>query len=197
MNILKNSILGGMAIGLGCIAYVSVENKYLGALLFSIGLLTICSRQWGLFTGKLCKSNNIRDIVSTWVLNLVGIVVMVCAYMLSVNDYSAVEKIATLKLNRPLLDVLFSGFLCEICIYIAVMGFFAYNISCVVKLTLAVMIFILCGFEHCVADMFYIWFSPLTLHTLLFILTVTCGNILGAVCMRVLEYKHEQEIQDS
>lgn len=23
------------------------------------------------------------------------------------------------------------------------------------------------------------------------------GNILGAVCIRVLEYKHEQEIQDS
>ena len=48
------SILAGLFIGIGGIAYLSVENKVVGAALFAVGLFTICTLGYNLYTGKLC-----------------------------------------------------------------------------------------------------------------------------------------------
>lgn len=36
------AVLAGIAIGIGGIVYLSVDNKVVGALLFTVGLYTIC-----------------------------------------------------------------------------------------------------------------------------------------------------------
>lgn len=51
---IRRSIAAGVCIGIGCIAYLSVDNRYVGAFLFSIGLMAVCVFRLNLFTGKVC-----------------------------------------------------------------------------------------------------------------------------------------------
>ena len=52
--VLGSALLGGACIGLGGIAFLTLENKVLGALFFTVGLFTICTFHLNLFTGKVC-----------------------------------------------------------------------------------------------------------------------------------------------
>lgn len=47
------AVMGGVCIGAGATAYLCVENKILGALLFTVGLFTICTMDFNLYTGKV------------------------------------------------------------------------------------------------------------------------------------------------
>lgn len=189
MTEFKKSILAGMAIGLGCVAYISVENKIAGAFLFSIGLLTICGMKWNLFTGKLCKcQNSIKEMTAIWAGNLVGAVAMVFAYMLSSASAEAAITVSNAKMQKPLYNVFVSGMLCEVCIYIAVIGFkeLKSDIGKYLAVVLGVMVFILSGFEHCVADMFYVFAHP-SFYGFVFLLVVTAGNIVGGIAMNLMD----------
>ena len=53
METIKKSIAAGAAIGIGSTIFLSVENKIVGALLFSLGLFLVCSFGMFLFTGKI------------------------------------------------------------------------------------------------------------------------------------------------
>lgn len=53
MKLIRKSILAGIMIGISSTVYLSVNNKIIGALLFSIGLFMICSFKMYLFTGKV------------------------------------------------------------------------------------------------------------------------------------------------
>lgn len=198
MSELRKSILAGMAIGLGCIAFVSVENRYMGAFLFSIGLLTICGMEWSLFTGKLCRCrNSVLDMIKIWVGNLVGSVVMAAGYYGACGKMESAAAVITAKLQKPPLAAFISGMLCEMCIYIAVIGYreVKSDIGKYLAIILGVMVFILAGFEHCVADMFYIAASGHFVHTygFLFLLLVTAGNITGAFVMNVMDKRRGGE----
>ena len=70
------------------------------------------------------------------------------------------------------------GIGCGFCIQIAVNNWKAKGEPWGVILPVAV--FILCGFEHCVADAFYYCWSPFTWRHMLQIFEVFCGNSIGA-----------------
>ena len=44
---------GGVMTGVGSTAYLACDNAYIGALLFAVGLFTICACQLGFYTGKV------------------------------------------------------------------------------------------------------------------------------------------------
>ena len=46
-----SGILAGFSIGLGCIVYLSIDDKIIGSALFTIGLFTICTMGLNLYTG--------------------------------------------------------------------------------------------------------------------------------------------------
>ena len=52
MRMFALAVLAGIAIGIGGIVYLTMENKIVGALLFTVGLYTICVHGLNLFTGK-------------------------------------------------------------------------------------------------------------------------------------------------
>ena len=54
LKLFVSSVLGGVCIGLGGVAYLSLENRLAGALFFTVGLFTICTFGFHLFTGKVC-----------------------------------------------------------------------------------------------------------------------------------------------
>ena len=195
VTLLKKAVLAGAAIGLGCIAYVSVDNKYMGAFLFSIGLLTICGMGWNLFTGKLCKCTmSHKELALVCLGNLLGSIFMCACFTLSSSTLSKAYEIAEKKFNRPIYEGIISAVLCEICIYIAVVGYkqIQFSIGKYLAVILGVMVFILCGFEHCVADMFYyfVYLSPANWpYSTLYLLAVIFGNIIGACLMNIFDSK--------
>jgi formate/nitrite transporter FocA (FNT family) len=51
------SILAGILIGIGAYAYVSISNLYIGAFIFSLGLISVFILEAKLFTGKIGNLN--------------------------------------------------------------------------------------------------------------------------------------------
>jgi len=57
-----SAILAGISIGFGGLVFLSVDNKVIGAALFTIGLFCICTFGFNLFTGKVCYAmQNSKD----------------------------------------------------------------------------------------------------------------------------------------
>ena len=54
-----NSILAGIMIGIGDIALMSCDSKYIGALLFSVALMSVIFFELPLFTGRVGRM--VRD----------------------------------------------------------------------------------------------------------------------------------------
>ena len=53
LKILVKAILAGVMISIGGTIYLALDNKMLGAFLFSIGLFSICAYGFNLYTGKI------------------------------------------------------------------------------------------------------------------------------------------------
>ena len=182
-------ILGGMCISIGGCAFLSSENKAVGAVFFVVGLFTICTFGFNLFTGKVCyifqnDKNYALSIPAIWLGNWVGCLIV--GEMIRFTRLSAlVEKsqgIVETKLGDSLLSVFVLAILCNILIYIAVDGFKnnPHEIGKYLALVFGVSVFVLCGFEHCVANMFYITVAgKWSGYAIVFILVNTVGNALG------------------
>ena len=170
------SIIGGFLIGLGGTVFLSVEDKTIGAFLFSLGLLSICLTDQYLFTGKVSYSQKIPLLVLVLVGNYIGASGL--GWLIHFIKPELSEKALIMcqnKLSERFL-VIPLGFLCNILIYFAVEGA---KKHCYILLILCVMAFILCGFEHCIANMFY--FSAAGLFNLKYILLNVLGNALGGI----------------
>ena len=77
LKLFVSSVLGGACIGLGGVAYLSLENRLAGALFFTVGLFTICTFGFHLFTGKVCYvfqkgGTDPRHLPLIWLGNLAG-----------------------------------------------------------------------------------------------------------------------------
>ena len=77
INFLVKSILAGIAIGIGGTVFLSLDNKVLGALFFSIGLFIIVTRGLNLYTGKIGyvfdnKLSYLIEVLVTIIGNFIG-----------------------------------------------------------------------------------------------------------------------------
>ena len=71
------AVLAGISIALGGLVFLSVDNKVIGAALFTVGLFTVCTFGLNLFTGKVCyvfqnDTNYALMLPVIWLGNLVG-----------------------------------------------------------------------------------------------------------------------------
>lgn len=180
--LMNKSFLAGIIISISGYIFVNVENKYIGALLFSVGLLTILMLELILCTGRFCyRYNGFGYLFFVILFNLLGSSVLALLINLSGKDISKIKEIAINKINKPIPELLLDAILCGILIGIAVLGYkVTHNIFIVL---LAVMSFILIGAEHVVANMFYIAScitdSAIGSKSLLFLGINLVGNFLG------------------
>ena len=190
-----SGVLAGMSIGFGGVVFLSLDNRIIGAALFTIGLFTVCTFGLNLFTGKVCyalensKSYNLA-LPIIWLGNLVGTGITALIVNFSRIDgisEKAAELCAT-KLDDSILSLFLLGVLCNIFIYIAVEGYKnnPHELGKYLSLFFGVMVFILAGTEHCVADMFYFWLSGWSVDAVLRILVITLGNAAGGILFRTL-----------
>ena len=66
---LINGVLAGTMIAIGGSVLLSCDNRYLGAGLFTVALLSICLFGFNLYTGKvgfLAKNHNGNDLKTTF-----------------------------------------------------------------------------------------------------------------------------------
>lgn len=191
IDYLIKSIFAGIMIGIAGTVYLRVNNNLFGSFLFSIGLLVICMYGMNLFTGKvgyilINKFNYIYELLITIVGNFIG--TFLVARLVLLTRYKSISdkafELVNLKLNDNLLSIFILSMLCGILMYIAVNNYKKINneigkYSCIF---MCVMVFILSGFEHSIANMYYISVANLlSLKSLLYILVMLLGNSVGSI----------------
>ena len=193
MRVLLRAILAGIMISIGCTIYLYLKNKMLGAFLFSIGLYSICAFGLNLYTGKIGyvidnKPKYLLELLFTLIGNLLG--TLYAGYLLTFTRIGTslanqAETISIVKLNDTLISIFILSMFCGMIMFLAVDLYKRINdFGKYVGIFMGITIFILCGFEHCVANMFYFTISRFwCIDAIKYILVMILGNSVGSILL--------------
>lgn len=219
------SVVAGGSIGLGGMFFVIVladpalsfaVQRVLGGVVFSLGLSLVMIGGAELFTGNclivVARANGqittaqvLRNWATVWIGNAVGAIglafLIFLAHHPDLNNGAvgaAVLKLAIGKIAPDALTIFFKGILCNLLVCLAVWLAYAGRTVTdkIVAMTLPVAAFVAAGFEHCIANLYFLPLALLlkvtghvpagldvssitaggVLHNLLF---ATLGNIVG------------------
>lgn len=206
LKVLLFGIFAGLAIGLGSLAFTvvsaylpSVGGKIFASALFSVGLILVCVLGLQLYTGKIGVVFDNREKMVENAINLPIMLVgnAIGAFALGILCHfifkgipTVADKIVAISVGKTSSEmVLLEGIFCGALVYIAVYLFknlqnYAMKIIGIIT---AVTLFVYCGFQHCIANMFYFgmafnWNIDMLWNLLIVILT----NSVGALLVRCL-----------
>lgn len=191
LDLLKG-ILAGVMIAIGGTVYLMAKSKELGAILFAIGLFIIVVNGLNLFTGKIgyiinYSNSYLKEVMLTLLGNFIGTlltgVILLNTRISAILNLKA-EKLVEAKLNDNIISIFILAVFCGILMYLAVNGYKTIKdpLGKYLAVFLGVTVFILSGFEHCVANMYYFTVAKAwSLHSLAFMLIMILGNAVGAV----------------
>ena len=187
-----SGICAGVMVGIGGAIYLSCENKVVGAVLFSVALLTICLLGMYLYTGKIGLFAEDVTVKNAMMLpmGLIGNWIGATAFglLFTVAKPGLLESATALcqnKLTQSPLQTILLGAFCGILMYSAVKPWGVHKTP--FGIFFCIPTFILCGFEHSIADMFYFAagrvFEP---KRVLFLTLVVIGTTLGGMLIPFL-----------
>lgn len=184
ITMLYKSIMAGLLISMGCISYLLIENHVIGSFIFSLGLYTIILLQLDLYTGKvgyLCTQENklkyIGYLIEVWFGNIIGCFLVGLAVSWS-RITVPLNSITAIKLSDNYVSLAVLGVLCGMLMCIAVEGYRRCKNPLIV--VMPVMAFILCGYEHSIADAAYFFiYREISFEAIMVVLIVTIGNAIG------------------
>ena len=190
----KKSIASGLLISIGCYVFLSCQNSIVGSFLFSIALYLICKYSLLLFTGNVgyFDFRNVNSSIFKLMFVLITNAIF-CIFLGTVigdaneNINIKAMEVVNVKLFdknefRVFIDSTFCGSLM----------FFGVDCYKTNKSELAiiycVMVFILCGFEHCIANFAYFSIAKMLYipESILFMAINIIGNTLGAIVTRLI-----------
>lgn len=186
-------ISAGILISIGGSVYLACDNKYVGAVLFSVALLCICIKGYYLFTGKvgyIVESHKGADFVallSGILSNAAATAVcgLVVRYAVPTSAATA-EAICALKLQQAAPQTLIRAILCGVLMYLAVSIYKEKNT--IAGIVFCVPVFILSGFEHSIANMFYFSAADIfSLEAAVYLIIVVVGNSIGGILLPLLK----------
>ncbi len=186
-----DSIFAGSMIAIGAVIYLNCPNRIVGSFLFSIGLITIMEFDFNLYTGKVGFARRWSDapyLLSILLMNAVG-----CLFIMAMPTQDA-SAIWNNRLDYPLYVVFTKAVVCGILIYICVHQHRTHSTASSLLTTLvAIPAFILCGAEHSIADICFMFAARhFTLKGALFILVVALGNAAGSLMLSVWVAKRDE-----
>ena len=184
--------MAGFFVSIGGTAFLSIENRVVAALFFTTGLFAISNYGFNLFTGKVCYlldngPGYLWDLALIWLGNLGGTLIATALLGLTRVHPALAETAAPLvaaKLGDGLLSVFVLSVFCNVLIFIAVDGYriIPDALGKYLALFLGVAVFAISGFEHCVANMYFISLTgSWSADAVLFIIVNTVGNSLGGL----------------
>ncbi len=188
-----SGVCAGILIAIGGCVYLACDNRYAGAVLFSVALLCICYKGYGLFTGKVgfMPEKYDRDAWEVLLAALLGnaIGTFACGYAVRFGMPAlgnAAEILCQGKLDsQSFPQTLLRAVFCGVLMYLAVSIFRDHKTP--VGILFCIPVFILSGFEHSIADCFYFAASGIvSWRACGFLWTVILGNSLGGVLLPLL-----------
>lgn len=196
---LSLAIAAGIFISIGGAVFLSCENSVVGAVFFSVALLSICFMGLYLFTGKvgfLAVSHTGREIAEvslTLLGNLIGTFlggILVSAAKPKLMENAIARCLPRLEMG--VLPILITAFFCGILMYTAVAIYKEKGSP--LGIFFCVPVFILSGFEHSIADMFYFFCARMfSGEVFLFLLLVVIGNAVGGMFIPALRRLAEEK----
>lgn len=218
---LLNAIVAGAIIALAAavssIASYSIDNDSLARLvrgmLFPFGLGIVVLLQLSLFTGniflfrhRLTKKIKTSKMLGVWAISFIGnfigalLIVWAMAFVFNGEFAQYTLHIANMKTALAFDHALIYGILCNIlvCLGVVLAAKGTTTSQKVIGAFLPVSFFVIVGFEHSVANMYYIPAGMLldqsvTLQMLANnLIPVTIGNIIGGVVVATIMYFKEK-----
>ena len=215
------SVLAGVFIALGAAAYAAVmtgvdmghgPTRFLGGVVFSLGLILVVVAGAELFTGnalivmawvdrKVAFGALLRNWTYTYAGNFLGAVAIVflmyVAGLLEGANGDTVQKIAEAKTSLGPIEALVRGILCNTLVCLAVwLTFAARSVADkILAIVFPIAGFVLMGFEHSIANMYLIpagWAAGANVSIaglLGNLVPVTIGNIIGGAGGVALTYR--------
>lgn len=201
-NLIANYTIGGGA------------GKFVGATVFPTGLMLVVLVGGSLFTGdclgllaltkgKVEKGTYARNLCAVWIGNFIGSVFL--AYVTYIGgSYSDagftkfVVGVAEHKVHLGFVEAIASGFLCNVLVAIGVWFALASKDMSgkILAIWFPIMLFILAGFQHVVANMYYVSMGKIlspesyTIAQMgVHFTAVTIGNFLSGAVFLPLIYK--------
>lgn len=189
VNMFWLAVCAGLAIAVGGTVYLTLENKIIGSLLFTVGLYAIVLNGLYLYTGKIGylavekeKKPYFILLLATWLGNFVGTGLGALAVRSSrINGIKdAAAKVSEVKLSDTVGSIFLLAIFCGLLMYIAVDGYKEKGNPLI--LFLCVSVFILCGFEHCIANMYYFSLAGVwSVKAFGYLFVMTLGNSIGGM----------------
>lgn len=206
LKVLLYGIYAGLAIGLGSFVFTvvsayatSTSGLIFASALFSVGLILVCVLGLQLYTGKIGVVFDSRENLKENAINLpimllgnaIGAFALgVICHFIFMNVPQVADRILAISLGKTNSTTVFlQGIFCGALVYIAV--YFFKNLENwamkIIGIITAVTLFVYCGFQHCIANMFYFgmafnWNINMLWNLLIVILT----NSIGALLVRCL-----------
>lgn len=204
LNVLVKGVLAGICIGIGGWLYIKAKSMALSSItasfLFPIGLILICNFGFFLYTGKICYLyNQLKEKKGLTYLvqlllglfgNYLGATFMGLILSNTLEVPAFVNDMVDIKLQYEWWKLIVLGIFCGLLIYFAVEGFAKLNnmFGKYIVLIFCVAGFIICGFEHCIADMFYFALAgEFSFKVLGTILLIVIGNSIGGLLIPLIK----------
>lgn len=199
---LVSGVLSGVMISIGGSVFLASDNKLAGAILFCVALLCICMRGYSLFTGKIgfIPKDHSKSAISALLLGLLGNLLGTVAYgyLMRLANMPFCETAVTVcngKLAQSVVSCLVRAMFCGVLMYMAVSIF--REKKSVLGILFCIPVFIMSGFEHSVADMYYFAASGIvSMKAFGYLWLVIAGNAIGAMVMCLGEMLCEKTKED-
>lgn len=172
-------LMGGLFVSFGCLGSIMAitalgpMGKFVGAVMFPVGIMFVILVGGALFTGnclvgmaylnkQITLKAFMKDLTFVWLGNLVGSVfgafLMANAKVFNPEAIATVVALAHKKTTLPFNAAIASGFLCNVLVAAAVWKSYTAKDATgkILSCFFPVMIFAYLGFEHVVANMTYL-----------------------------------------
>lgn len=194
VDVLRSSVLAGVCIGIAGLGYL-VTRDIIGSVLFAFGLLTVVGYKLKLYTGTagFIQKGEVGKLLLILLGNIFGCLLV--SLMARMSPLDVQESAQSVLEGRLAIGPLRGGVLAIGCGFIMTTAVTFARQGNNLPLLFGVPLFIVCGFPHCVADVFYYLTVPFSFwgehlgEILLFYVSIVIGNFIGCNFYRWVMYK--------
>lgn len=194
VDVLRSSVLAGVCIGIAGLGYL-VTRDIIGSVLFAFGLLTVVGYKLKLYTGTagFIQKGEVGKLLLILLGNIFGCLLV--SLMARMSPLDVQESAQSVLEGRLAIGPLRGGVLAIGCGFIMTTAVTFARQGNNLPLLFGVPLFIVCGFPHCVADVFYYLTVPFSFwgehlgKILLFYVSIVVGNFIGCNFYRWVMYK--------
>lgn len=194
VDVLRSSVLAGVCIGIAGFGYL-VTRDIIGSVLFAFGLLTVVAYKLKLYTGTagFIKKGEVGTLLLILLGNIFGCLLV--SLMARMSPFEIQASAQSVLEGRLAIGPLRGGALAIGCGFIMTTAVTFARQGNNLPLLFGVPLFIVCGFPHCVADVFYYLTVPFSFwaehlgEILLFYVSIVIGNFIGCNFYRWVMFK--------